>query len=77
MYKCPFCGSENTELLSTSDGLFRKCVRNGVDGMESCTVERRINYPFAEELCLDCGYVFKKMDDEVLKDYIEDKPYFV
>ena len=72
MSKCPFCGSENTRCLSLRDGIhenYKKVTKN-------CTQTGTHFFPISEELCLECGYVFKKMSDENLKKYHEEKEYF-
>lgn len=67
--KCPFCKSENIKRLSSLEYIKEKVVKSPIDEVERYTISKGI--------CLDCGYVFQKMDDDVLKQYHEDESYFV
>ena len=76
MFKCPFCGSENTQYLPSNNGIHKNYVKETKQGMVNCTESGSYYYPISKEICMDCGYVFQKMSDENLKKYHEEKQFF-
>ncbi len=76
MPKCPFCRSENTQGLPSSDGVYKKYKKEERYGSVRSTEEGSCFYPIFKAICMDCGYVFQKMSDENLKKYHEEEKYF-
>lgn len=74
--KCPFCKSENVEKLQSNDGIYKNYVKETNQGMTHSVQTGQRYYPIVKALCLDCGYMFQKMNDEVLKKYHEEKEFF-
>lgn len=76
MPKCPFCGSENTQCLPSSDAIHKNYMIEKKQGMMTSTETGSYYYPITKAICMDCGYVFQKMSDKNLKKYHEEKKYF-
>ena len=76
MLKCPFCGSEDTQHLPSSDNISKKYVKETGKGMMQCTESGTRYYQIHKAICMNCGYVFQKMNDESLKKYHEEKQFF-
>lgn len=64
---CPFCQSDNVELIDNMKHLAYDYNKNGKKG-------RRF-YRFWKSLCLNCGAVYEYMEKGILDAYKEDKPY--
>jgi hypothetical protein len=75
MDKCLLCKSNNVEKIplnaTNKDGIFRD-YRNEVT--RSASVNRY--YPDTY-LCLDCGYLMRKLDSEALDTYKTDMGFFI
>lgn len=76
MPKCPFCASENTQSLPSSEGIHKNYSKETSQGMVRCTETGAYFYPIVKEICMDCGYVFQKMSDDNLKKYHKEKQFF-
>lgn len=76
MLKCPFCGSNDIQYLSSNDSIFKNYVKEKQLGMSYSTKTGTYIYPISKGLCLKCGYVFQKMEDEILEKYHEEKQFF-
>lgn len=76
MFKCPFCGSGNTQYLPSSDGIRKNYIKEIRQGMVNCTENGAYYYPIQKVICMDCGYVFQKMSDENLEKYHKEKQFF-
>lgn len=76
MIDCPFCKSENIEILSSWDSIDKAYQKeNNFGGMYS-REEGTFKYPIIKAICLDCGNVFQKMNEENLQKYQEEKQFF-
>lgn len=76
MPKCPFCNSDNTEIMPLNDGITKsyKIVRKQSMGE---SIETGTNhYPIVKFICLDCGCVSMRMNETNLEKYKNDKPNF-
>lgn len=71
MSNCPICKSDKHEVLGFSQIGKGYLKREG-----NMTTDGHRYYSIHEYLCLDCGYVHKKMNEANLKKYLEDAPYF-
>lgn len=71
MSNCPICKSENHDVLG-----FSQIGRGYFKAEGNRTTEGSHYYSIHEYLCLDCGYVYKEMNEGNLKEYLNDKPYF-
>lgn len=71
--KCPFCKSENTERISESTVLTKRIPKKvSVQGNVTCTEPAYImSVETQRNICLDCGFVFEKLDESDLKRYKE------
>lgn len=76
MFKCPFCGSENTQYLPSRDIIHKNYVKEIKQVMTQSTETGEYYFSISKAICLDCGYVFQKMSDEELKKYHEEKQFF-
>ena len=71
--KCPFCKSENNERISESTVLTKRIPEKvSVQGNVTCTEPANImSVETQRYICLDCGFVFEKLDESDLKRYKE------
>lgn len=71
--KCPFCKSENTERISGSTALTKRIPEKvSKQGNVTCTESAHImSVETQRYICLDCGFVFEKLDESDLKRYKE------
>nr|DAW27584.1 MAG TPA: transcription factor IIS-like protein [Caudoviricetes sp.] len=71
--KCPFCKSENTERISGSTILAKQIPEKvSKQGNVTCTEPAHImSVETQRYICLDCGFVFEKLDESDLKRYKE------
>lgn len=71
--KCPFCKSENTERISGNTALAKQIPEKvSVQGNVTCTESAHImSVETQRYICLDCGFVFEKLDESDLKRYKE------
>lgn len=71
--KCPFCKSENTERISGSTALTKRIPEKvSKQGNVTCTESSHImSVETQRYICLDCGFVFEKLDESDLKRYKE------
>ncbi len=76
MPKCPFCSSENIERMVSGDYIYKRYEKKISSGMSLMTETGTQNYPIDKFICLDCGYVFEKMNTKNLEDYNQNKQYF-
>lgn len=74
--KCPFCGCEDVQSLPSNDGIYKNYQKNISSGMTHGYETGSCYYPIVKALCMKCGYVFSKMNDEVLKKYHDEKEFF-
>ena len=76
MPKCPFCSSEDIDRMISGESIYKHYEKKINSGMTQITETGTRNYPIEKFICLDCGYVFKKMNTRCLEDYNQDKQYF-
>lgn len=71
--KCPFCKSENIERISGSTFLTKRIPEKvSVQGNVTCTESAHtMSAETQRYICLDCGFVFEKLDESDLKRYKE------
>lgn len=71
--KCPFCKSENSERISESTALTKRIPEKiSKQGNVTCTELAHImSVETQRYICLDCGFVFEKLDESDLKRYKE------
>ena len=71
--KCPFCKSENTERISGSTVLTKRIPEKiSKQGNVTCTEPAHtMSVETQRYICLDCGFVFEKLDESDLKRYKE------
>ena len=71
--KCPFCKSENIERISGSTVLTKRIPeKTSKQGNVTCTEPAyTMSVETQKNICLDCGFVFEKLDESDLKQYKE------
>ncbi|EGD49584.1 hypothetical protein Cpap_4022 [Ruminiclostridium papyrosolvens DSM 2782] len=74
MHECLFCKGNSVEKLpnsTTKDGIIRD-YRNEIEMRASSNYYCPDTY-----LCLDCGYLMKKLSKDVLEKYKVDMKFFI
>ena len=79
---CPFCRSNNTDIIETTSSFIHKKVEKPEQPISTGMVRvthygnNGKDYNISRILCLDCGQISNSLPKETLKQYNDDKPYF-